>query len=189
MLSPTPLLLLSLLGSLAAAQNITGAQVVSNNPAGASYRAALTGKVSGSLNATSNGAGKPVSFTLELMGLPVGTGPFKFHIHEKPVPTDGNCTGTGAHLDPYLRTQVPACDSAKPATCEVGDLSGKYGAVGSNSSSVVKIFNDPYVALNPADKQFFGNLSFVVHDASSARIACANFTMVAAAGDGDACDE
>jgi len=80
MLSPTPLLLLSLLGSLAAAQNITGAlgdaQVVSNNPAGASYRAALTGKVSGSLNATSNGAGKPVSFTLELMGLPVGTGPF-----------------------------------------------------------------------------------------------------------------
>jgi len=50
-------------------------------------------------------------------------------------------------------------------------------------------FNDPYVALNPADKQFFGNLSFVVHDASSARIACANFTMVAAAGDGDACDE
>jgi len=63
----------------------------------------------------------------------------EFHIHEKPVPTDGNCTGTGAHLDPYLRTQVPACDSAKPATCEVGDLSGKYGAVGSNSSSVVKM--------------------------------------------------
>ncbi|KAH8904497.1 Cu,Zn superoxide dismutase-like protein, partial [Coniochaeta sp. PMI_546] len=163
------------------AQNITGqlgdAQVVTNNPAGAAYQATLTGKITGSINATSK-AGKPVSFTLEVKGLPVGTGPFKYHIHEKPVPADGNCTGTGAHLDPYLRTQVPACDSSKPATCEVGDLSGKYGLIGSNSSSIVKIFNDPYVALNPADKQFFGNLSFVIHDASSARIACANFTKV-----------
>ncbi|OIW26708.1 hypothetical protein CONLIGDRAFT_646857 [Coniochaeta ligniaria NRRL 30616] len=204
MLVSNPLLVLLSSIALASAQNVTGqlgdAQVVSNNPAGAAYQATLTGKVTGSINATSK-AGKPVSFTLEVKGLPVGTGPFtsehrlradirsEYHIHEKPVPTDGNCTGTGAHLDPYLRTQVPACDSSKPATCEVGDLSGKYGAIGSNSSSILKIFNDPYVALNPADKQFFGNLSFVIHDASSARIACANFTKVAVAGDGDACDD
>jgi hypothetical protein len=79
MLAPKSLLaFLSLLG-IATAQNITGAlgdaQVVTNNPAGAAYRATLTGKVSGSLNATSQ-AGKAVSFTLEVMGLPVGTGPF-----------------------------------------------------------------------------------------------------------------
>ncbi|KAB5536247.1 superoxide dismutase [Coniochaeta sp. 2T2.1] len=175
------------------AQNITGqlgdAKIITNNIPGTTYRAVLTGKVSGSLNATSQEAGKAVSFTLEVKGLPVGAGPFKYHIHEKPVPADGNCTGTGAHLDPYIRTQTPVCDYSRPATCEVGDLSGKYGAIGSNYSSVVKIFNDPYVATNPADNSFFGNLSFVIHDASSARIACANFTKVATAGDGDACED
>jgi hypothetical protein len=45
------------------------------------------------------------------------------------------------------------------------------------------------VALNPSDISFFGNRSFVIHDASSARIACANFTPVAKAGDGDSCED
>jgi hypothetical protein len=62
-----------------AAAQVTGqlgdAQVVTNNPAGAHYQAVLTGKVSGSVNATSE-AGKAVSFTVEIKGLPVGTGPF-----------------------------------------------------------------------------------------------------------------
>jgi hypothetical protein len=40
---------------------------------------------------------------------------------------DGNCTGTLAHLDPYKRGQTPACDMTMLQTCEVGDLSGKYG--------------------------------------------------------------
>ncbi|KAB5542521.1 superoxide dismutase [Coniochaeta sp. 2T2.1] len=201
----TLLALLPFLSTAVFAQNITGqlgdAKIITNNVPNTTYRAVLTGKVSGSLNATSQDAGKAVSFTLEVKGLPVGAGPFsaffplfdlnptKYHIHEKPVPSDGNCTGTGAHLDPYIRTQTPACDYSRPATCEVGDLSGKYGAIGSNYSSVVKIFNDLYVATNPADNSFFGNLSFVIHDASSARIACANFTKVATTGDGDACDD
>jgi hypothetical protein len=50
-----------------------------------------------------------------------------YHIHEKPVPSDGNCTGTGAHLDPYKRGEAPPCDATKPETCQTGDLSGKYG--------------------------------------------------------------
>jgi hypothetical protein len=64
--------------AIAAAQ-VTGqlgdAQVVTNNPAGAAYQATLTGKVTGSVKATSE-AGKAVSFTVEVKGLPVGTGPF-----------------------------------------------------------------------------------------------------------------
>jgi len=52
-----------------------------------------------------------------------------YHIHEKPVPADGNCTGTGAHLDPYKRGEVPICDASKPETCQTGDLSGKYGNI------------------------------------------------------------
>lgn len=62
-----------------------------------------------------------------------------YHIHQFPVPADGNCTGTGAHLDPYLRGTTPACDSTKPASCQTGDLSGKYGAISANSTSAVKM--------------------------------------------------
>ncbi len=53
----------------------------------------------------------------------------EYHIHVNPVPADGNCTATGGHLDPYQRGDTPACDAKKPATCQVGDLSGKYGLV------------------------------------------------------------
>jgi hypothetical protein len=52
-----------------------------------------------------------------------------YHIHEKPVPSDGNCTGTGAHLDPYKRGETPPCDSSKPETCQTGDLAGKHGKI------------------------------------------------------------
>ncbi len=79
MLVSSPILILLSSIALATAQNVTGqlgdAQVVTNNPAAAAYQATLTGKVTGSIIATSL-AGKPVSFTLEVKGLPVGTGPF-----------------------------------------------------------------------------------------------------------------
>lgn len=47
----------------------------------------------------------------------------------KPVPTDGNCTATEAHLDPYIRGEIPPCDNTQPETCQVGDLTGKHGNV------------------------------------------------------------
>jgi hypothetical protein len=50
-----------------------------------------------------------------------------YHIHVAPVPDDGNCTSTLLHLDPYIRGDATPCDSSQPATCQVGDLSGKYG--------------------------------------------------------------
>lgn len=61
--------------ALASAQ-IKDAPVVTNNPAGASYEAVIkAGNITGSVNATSD-AGKAVSFTLEVSGLPAGAGPF-----------------------------------------------------------------------------------------------------------------
>lgn len=45
------------------------------------------------------------------------------------VPESGDCTETGGHLDSYVRGGTPPCDSSMPQTCEVGDLSGKYGVV------------------------------------------------------------
>lgn len=59
----------------------------------------------------------------------------EYHLHVGPVPTDGNCAGTGGHLDPYQRTDTPVCASASPATCEVGDLSGKWGTLTTASAA------------------------------------------------------
>ncbi len=53
----------------------------------------------------------------------------EYHVHLKAVPESGNCTDTGGHLDSYVRGDSPPCDSSQPQTCEVGDLSGKYGTV------------------------------------------------------------
>ena len=52
-----------------------------------------------------------------------------YHIHDQPVPADGNCTATLAHLDPYIRGEIPPCDNTQPETCQVGDLTGKHGNV------------------------------------------------------------
>jgi hypothetical protein len=72
-----------------------------------------------------------------------------YHVHEKPVPTDGNCTGTGAHLDPYKRGETPPCDATNPAQCQTGDLSGKYGhPVGPGYSIAYGYFS---VALFPVE--------------------------------------
>ena len=52
-----------------------------------------------------------------------------YHIHDQPVPSNGNCTATLGHLDPFIRGEIPPCDSTQPATCQVGDLTGKHGNV------------------------------------------------------------
>jgi hypothetical protein len=143
-----PILLLTALSlSLTTAQNTTvptgakgDAPIINSNPPNVHYRALLTTTtgISGSVNASTSSTSRSVGFVIEIAGLPVTKGPFKYHIHVNPVPTDGNCTGTGGHLDPYERTQVPDCVAARPETCEVGDLSGKHGLV-ANLTEVVKM--------------------------------------------------
>jgi hypothetical protein len=101
-----------------------------------------------------------------------------YHIHEKAVPADGNCTGTGAHLDPYVRGEAPPCDPKKPETCQTGDLSGKHGNFTAESASAE--YNDMYIATLMTDKSYFGGLSVVVHNSTKARLSCANLTIKAA---------
>jgi hypothetical protein len=121
--------------SLASAQSstVTPAPKISDSPAGASYVATLPIKegspIRGSIAAVSAPDGVGVKFSVSFSGLPATGGPFMYHLHEKAVPTNGNCTGTGAHLDPYKRGEVPICDASKPETCQTGDLSGKYGNI------------------------------------------------------------
>lgn len=160
------------------------AEAVNDNPVGVSYKAtfpkepffkdaALDGNVEGYVSATAAKDGKGVQFSVKLSNLPKEGGPFKYHLHAFPVPADGNCTQTLAHLDPYKRTDDPACDSSKPESCEVGDLSGKWGEVKSDP------FDASYIDLYASTKEgigaFFGNRSIVIHYANKTRLTCANF--------------
>jgi hypothetical protein len=92
------------------------------------------------------------------------------------VPADGNCTATGGHLDPFLAGDTTSCNSSAPATCQVGDLSGKYGKVTSDPFSAT--YTDDYASLVGGSGAFFGNRSIVLHTSNKTRITCANFTAV-----------
>ncbi|KAF3080734.1 hypothetical protein TWF569_000061 [Orbilia oligospora] len=107
-------------------------------------------------------------------------GPYPYHVHDFLVGPNGNCTATGAHLDPYLRGEVTACDADAPETCQVGDLSGKHGkasleaAKGTWCTSYV----DKYLSLNSDDEAFIGNeRSIVFHNVNKTRIGCGNIVL------------
>lgn len=69
-----------------------------------------------------------------------------YHIHESPVPIDGDCNGTGAHLDPFERGEMPPCDPDLPQTCQVGDLAGKHGAI--TSMPFRTTYSDDFTAVS-----------------------------------------
>lgn len=151
--SPTPIP--GTTGELGPAEEVEG------NPPGVTYQAILPDSkkstIRGYVAGTSSPDGKGVDFNVNIFGLPDSSlGPFRklimsqvkeisltmlairtvYHIHDQPVPTDGNCTGTKAHLDPYIRGQKIPCDPEDPASCEVGDLSGKHGNITRNPFQV-----------------------------------------------------
>lgn len=103
------------------------------------------------------------------------------------MPEDGNCTATGGHLDPFQRLDNPACNSSLPETCEVGDLSGKYGKITTETYNAS--FTDLYASTNPDEPSFIGNLSFVLHYANKTRISCANFELEEIESSGNDTDE
>ncbi|PTB56326.1 hypothetical protein M431DRAFT_80837 [Trichoderma harzianum CBS 226.95] len=159
------------------------APVVTGNPQSVEYKATLpkkpffagadlAGNVKGSVSAVAAPGGKGVRFRVQFENFPKSGGPFMYHIHEEPA-TNGNCTSTLAHLDPYHRGETPACDASKPETCQVGDLSGKYGKI--ISDPFVAEYFDLYTSLSPDNPAFFGNRSIVVHYANKTRLTCANF--------------
>jgi hypothetical protein len=100
-----------------------------------------------------------------------------------PVPSDGNCTKTLAHLDPFIRGETPVCDKSAPATCQVGDLSGKHGAIPTDGRSVFEAsYVDLYASTAEGIGAFFGNRSIVFHYPNKTRITCASFEKVEGSG-------
>ncbi|DAA72746.1 TPA_exp: Cell surface Cu-only superoxide dismutase [Trichophyton benhamiae CBS 112371] len=155
-----------------------------NNPLGIVYQAKLpetsrTG-IRGTINATAHSSGRGVVFNLDLWGFDNTEGPFPYHIHVDPVPTDGSCGPTKDHLDPFGRGQTPPCDDSLPQTCEPGDLSGKFGRLTTSSMEehFNQTFHDLYTSTRPGLGTFFGNRSIVIHHRNSTRLTCANFTLV-----------
>jgi len=82
-----------------------------------------------------------------------------------------------AHLDPFIRGEATPCNPEAPATCQVGDLSGKHGAADSGTT-FEDTYVDPYVSLKEGPGSFFGNRSIVLHFANKTRITCANFVLL-----------
>ncbi|KAL7273644.1 Cell surface superoxide dismutase [Cu-Zn] 4 [Rhizina undulata] len=104
------------------------------NPVGITYTANFRNNnnnngVSGKLTFAPSSHGSAIDVVVDLRIVNGTAGPFGYHVHEKSVPADGNCTGTGGHLDPMMRSVDPACDATQPGTCQVGDLAGKYGKI------------------------------------------------------------
>ncbi|KAJ4414257.1 hypothetical protein N0V82_008039 [Gnomoniopsis sp. IMI 355080] len=168
------------------------ASIITNNPTGASYIATLPdtafdqavypdgGNVQGSIQAISMPDGTGVMFHVKFSNLPSSGGPFLYHIHDQPVPDDGNCTATLAHLDPYQRGETPACDPTIPETCQVGDLAGKHGKVevANTGDTFTATYTDDFASTLEGIGAFFGNRSFVFHLANTTRVTCANFKPV-----------
>jgi len=132
------------------------------------------------------GAQEGVRVEVGLKNVPATDGPFSYHVHDQPVPTNGNCTLTLAHLDPFIRGQKVICDPKRPESCEVGDLSGKHGKILNNTisnGSYNANYYDKYITLLPGVGSFIGNRSVVVHLGNGTRYACANIIEFSEAND------
>ncbi|CAI6255890.1 unnamed protein product [Periconia digitata] len=150
------------------------APVTNGNPQGVVYRADIDwldqNGIHGFFEVHSGKDGKGTDLNMGLNGLKGPGAPYAYHIHEKPV-SGRDCNSTGGHLNPY---KAPAkCDASKRETCEVGDLSGKYGTI--DATKYEEAFAEPYLSTNKEDKAFIGDKSIVFHDKDGKRVACASF--------------
>ncbi|KAI9504156.1 Superoxide dismutase [Coemansia spiralis] len=105
---------------------------------------------------------------------------YPFHIHQKFVPANGNCTAAGGHLDPYGVEAASGSNynckkSNMLQTCALGDLAGVFGNLTGDANGN---FNANFDAseLSFSGKNSIIDHSIVVHSPTGARIACANIT-------------
>ncbi|KAL3424828.1 superoxide dismutase [Phlyctema vagabunda] len=78
----------------------------------------------------------------------------------------------------FIRGEATPCDASLPETCQVGDLSGKFGKI--TSDPFTASYVDDFASTKEGLGSFFGNRSFVVHFANKTRITCGNFAILGA---------
>lgn len=172
-------------------QGLNGpAQVQSNLPTGTyvatlpsvMYNPGIGATISGSISGAASSNGTGVMFRVDFSGFPslADYGPFVYHIHDKPVPSDGNCTETLAHLDPTNRGEYIPCTASNPSSCQAGDLAGKHGKI--EAISFTANYVDMYLSTDPASAYFFGDKSIVLHTRNTTRLICANFVLAGGSG-------
>ncbi|ORZ35037.1 hypothetical protein BCR44DRAFT_40976 [Catenaria anguillulae PL171] len=139
-----------------------------------------------------------VQFKAKAKGFPTDQ-KFNFHIHEAAV-DNGNCSSTKDHWDPlqaHPKFRGGKKEDYKPvagnwSTYELGDLSGKYGAINAPANATLALPNyverkreaaeqeEELLVVDPTLTTLaaFAKLSVVVHDGAGARVGCANFEVV-----------
>lgn len=164
---------------------VFGPAIVQGNLPAATYTATLpsvafdelTGTIpAGTIIGSSSQGASGVTFTINLSGLPAQAqyGPLMYHIHNLPVPADGNCTSTMGHFDVTDVGEYYMCDTAMPQNCQTGDLAGKHGKI-MTSPTFSTSFVEPYLSTDPNSRYFFGGKSIVIHSSNTTRLTCANF--------------
>jgi len=107
-------------------------------------------------------------------GLNDPTAEYAYHIHEYPVPNNGDCMLTGSHLSPNGYPDAAQCDPQNPFSCQEGDLSGRHGSLeGSRDGSAYAEYTDEFLVWNDRESAIWGR-SIVIHYPNGTRMACAN---------------
>ncbi|KAF1815665.1 hypothetical protein P152DRAFT_511783 [Eremomyces bilateralis CBS 781.70] len=132
--------------------------------------------VTGSIDIVAGPAGNGLSYSLKLTKAPTNVGALSYYIATSSVKVGASCDALGGVFDPYVRGADPVCETDDPATCRVGDLSGKYGTLRVTSTGTgTKSFSDFYTSSTIGDFAFVGNRSIVISDSTNKAHACANF--------------
>ncbi|ODV79672.1 Cu,Zn superoxide dismutase-like protein, partial [Suhomyces tanzawaensis NRRL Y-17324] len=133
--------------------------------------------VKGSIVFTAKRRGK-IGVHVDMTGLPPSGGPFYYHIHDHPIPEDGNCDVAGGRFDPY--DGVEDCDSVRnDAYCRVGDLSGKHGWI--NTTCFETQYTDLFLSLNRKSDSYIVGKSVVFHYENMTSFACSNIELASLA--------
>jgi Cu/Zn superoxide dismutase/Na+-transporting NADH:ubiquinone oxidoreductase subunit NqrD len=131
-----------------------------------SYAVAMfQGAISGSISFKQASSKDNTTLKVMLSGTTNAGG---YHVHTLPL-SAGSCASATGHFNPLNATGT--CNPAMPSTCEIGDLSGKFGALsGSSVNAMYSDANLPLFGMN----SIVGR-SVVIHaSGTGARIACAD---------------
>jgi hypothetical protein len=115
--------------------------------------------VTGSISFSQVQLGCPTTIVVSLSGLQGGNA---YHVHMFPA---DSVDGVGGHFDPFgVEVDSYSCDMQDPATCYVGDLSGKHGTLPASASSS---HSDYMLPLTGRDSIMFR--SIVIHRADGTK--------------------